>query len=384
MGPWGYVYAGGSDGAMRAFDYSRSGPPLWTSPTGGAIASPPTACSSTRTLFVGSDDKSLYAFDALNGTALWAAPTGGVVRSSPALDTNCSVVYVGSSDSTFYAFSAATGALLWKYLTVAAITSSPSVSADGTLVFVGVSTSIDLIAFDTATHEPAWQVPSEAGGGVVSSPSIGADGTVFVGTRSGRFFASTRTAPNNVLWSVQLDGPVSASATIGADGTLYVGTEAGTLYALSPADGRTLWSLALGEPITTAAAIAADGRLFLPSFKTAALFVIAFNAVPSPRVSPAPAQPTNSGSSLSPGLVSVIALSVALPLLGLACAAWWRFGWTASARTKSVTFAATGSAVETSPLLRMTTKTKPEGDNLARAYSFLGKHPLQDADLASE
>ena len=97
-------------------------------------------------VYVGSDDKNLYALDATSGALLWKYTTGGSVSSSPAVANG--VVYFGSYDNNTYALDATSGALLWKYTTGNRVSSSPAV-ANG-VVYVG-SWDNNLYALDAAT-----------------------------------------------------------------------------------------------------------------------------------------------------------------------------------------------------------------------------------------
>ena len=64
---------------------------------------------------------------------LWSYPTFDAVQSSPAVAGG--VVYVGSNDGSLYAINAVTGKKLWSYYTGVGVYSSPAVSAG--VVYVG-------------------------------------------------------------------------------------------------------------------------------------------------------------------------------------------------------------------------------------------------------
>jgi outer membrane protein assembly factor BamB len=57
---------------------------------------------SNNVVYVGSNDKNIYAFNAATGAKLWAAPTGQAIFSSPAVANG--IVYVGSEDGNLYAY----------------------------------------------------------------------------------------------------------------------------------------------------------------------------------------------------------------------------------------------------------------------------------------
>jgi len=84
-------------------------------------------------VYVGSDDYKVHAYDASTGAELWTFATGYGVHSSPAVANG--VVYVGSWDDKVYALDASTGTELWSFTTGGWVWSSPAV-ADG-VVFVG-------------------------------------------------------------------------------------------------------------------------------------------------------------------------------------------------------------------------------------------------------
>ena len=67
----------------------------------GPISSSPAVANGV--VYVGSEDSTLYAFDAATGAQLWSAATGGqIYHGSPSVSDG--VVYVGSTDDNLYAF----------------------------------------------------------------------------------------------------------------------------------------------------------------------------------------------------------------------------------------------------------------------------------------
>ena len=67
------------------------------------MESDPALSSDGKVVYVGIDDNSLYAVDAVNGSKIWSFATGGQVESSPALSSDGKVVYVGTNNNTLYA-----------------------------------------------------------------------------------------------------------------------------------------------------------------------------------------------------------------------------------------------------------------------------------------
>jgi hypothetical protein len=150
----GFVYVGGTDGVLRAFDADGCGAatcnPVWTGATGGAIRTD--AAVDGRTVVVGSDDGKIHAFRATGcGTATCAAtwtatPGGGAVTSSPTLASG--FVFVGAESGHIRAYTATgcgtpTCAAVWSEATGAAVRTSPAV-ANGTVVVTDVGGTVHL------------------------------------------------------------------------------------------------------------------------------------------------------------------------------------------------------------------------------------------------
>ena len=74
---------------------------IWEFEAEGDVSSSP-AIGSDGTVYVGSDDKKLYALNGANGAKKWEFQTGGWVRSSPAIGSD-GIIYVGSNDKKLYA-----------------------------------------------------------------------------------------------------------------------------------------------------------------------------------------------------------------------------------------------------------------------------------------
>jgi outer membrane protein assembly factor BamB len=106
---------------------------LWEFETGGIVSSP--AIGSDGTVYVGSEDKKLYAINPKSGVKLWEFETGGYVGSSPAIGSD-GTIYVGSNDNKLYAINRKSGVKLWEFETGSGVFSSPAIGSDGT-VYVG-------------------------------------------------------------------------------------------------------------------------------------------------------------------------------------------------------------------------------------------------------
>ena len=66
-------------------------------------------------IYLGSNDKHLYAIDQNTGQMKWSFKTGGNIESTPAIHNG--IVYLGSWDKNLYAINKDTQAVVWKYET---------------------------------------------------------------------------------------------------------------------------------------------------------------------------------------------------------------------------------------------------------------------------
>jgi len=78
----------------------KTGKVLWKAPTGRKVDSSPLVVRTT--VYVGSDDKSFYAFAAATGAKLWSFKTGGRISSPPTYGEG--LILIGSNDGALYAF----------------------------------------------------------------------------------------------------------------------------------------------------------------------------------------------------------------------------------------------------------------------------------------
>jgi hypothetical protein len=268
------LYAFDATGTTNCSGDPKTCQPLWTATTGGPVDSSPAVSFNDGTLYVGSDDGKLYAFDRTGTTncsgtpkicdPLWTATTGGPIDSSPSVASG--KVYVGSDDGKLYAFDA-TGTTncsgdpktcepLWTATTGGPVDSSPAIAdpvpqtVPGGVVYVG-SDDDKLHAFSAAgTFECPSGPPKtchplailSAGGDVDSSPAVIGKDVIYAGSANGKLHAynarggSTCSSPPplplncNPLWSATTGGAISSSPAV-ANGVVYVGSTDHKLYA---------------------------------------------------------------------------------------------------------------------------------------------------------
>ena len=84
---------------------------IWSRTTGGFVYSSPAIFD--ETVYVGSYDGNLYAFDAATGDTRWAFPAGGAISGSPTVMGG--LVYFSTLEGMTYAVDASTGEQVWTF-----------------------------------------------------------------------------------------------------------------------------------------------------------------------------------------------------------------------------------------------------------------------------
>jgi outer membrane protein assembly factor BamB len=248
---------------------------LWgaaTDPTPEGINSSPAVVGGL--VYIGSDDGSLWAFDALTGAPVWRDPVGSQVRSSPAVVDGR--VFFGSSGGSVYADDALTGARLWSYAIGGNVTAPPLVV--GTTVYIG-SRGGSFVALDASTGTRLWSAkPWGMWGGAAS-----ANGLVYIGSEQSKVFAYDA-ATGALVWSTALGARVRSTPSV-AHGRVFVGTDAGTVVALDATSGKVRWTSVAAPPsagaVVRSSPAVDGGRVYVATAETTPMDgnVVAFDQV---------------------------------------------------------------------------------------------------------
>jgi len=186
-------------------------------------ASAPALSEAAATIYVGCQDDAVYAVDTATGVKRWEFRTQGDVDSSPAIGAD-GTVYVGSDDRKLYALGPS-GVLRFAVTTAGPIRSSPALGADGT-VYVGSGDGGLYAIRPSGSVAWIWKAADR----ILSSPLVDAAGLIVFGSQDDRLYALG--ADGKLVWSVLLDGDVDGSPALGSDGTIYVGADDRALHML--------------------------------------------------------------------------------------------------------------------------------------------------------
>lgn len=187
------------------------------------------------TTLIGCQDDKLYAVDSA-GAIKWQFATEGDVDSTPAVHGD--TVFVGSDDGSVYALDLNTGTQKWRARLGGYVRAGAAIGLDGRVVVGTFGPAPRIVALEPRTGAIAWSVavtggPPTAEWGVASSALVDRDGRYAVGM------------PNGQLWILERDGAVLDRVTLGSapvdsspilvrDALLAVGNDEGALFLLGP------------------------------------------------------------------------------------------------------------------------------------------------------
>ena len=268
----GIVYVGSQDKNIYALN-AWSGALVWSYPTGGTIES--SAALANGKVFIGSDDGYVYCNDAKSGSFLWRTFVNGglpktygsavMLRSSPAVVGN--TVYIGSMDGNLYALDAKSGAVLWKFATQGPITSSPTVADGAVYITAEEPTAGALYKIDAAGGGQIWKQQLQyeqqfTGGSDMQGTATVAAGMVFASANL-RTFYGVNAANGDVVWTFTNPDATEfiVSSPIYLNGQLFV-IDKFDIASLNATTGKKLWSSYSGDELYVSPSYA-DNQLYI-------------------------------------------------------------------------------------------------------------------------
>ena len=267
----GIVYVGSQDKNIYALG-AFSGSLLWKFTTQNAQISSPAI--ENGKVYTGGDDGYVYCLDAYTGALKWKTFVNGdlpytygsfMLKSSPAvLDGK---VFVGSLDSYMYALDANTGNIDWQFKTNGPVLSSPAVSGGAIFFTSEEPTSGILYKLDAGSGSLIWSrpIPYEyqftGGTQMLGSPSV-ADGMVFVSSDL-RTYYGINASTGEAVWTFRDPDAMEfiASSPIYVNGQLYI-IDKFSITSLNATNGHTNWSFFTGDELYTSLSYA-EGKLYM-------------------------------------------------------------------------------------------------------------------------
>jgi outer membrane protein assembly factor BamB len=240
-----------------------TGKPLWSFPTQGSIAIPPTV--GPTQVFVASDVGETHfmrAIDAKTGALIWK-----YTRDQPP-ECMCSyqsilsggLLFAQTDGHSLYAFApsgAAPSRRIWSFAGDGALLTKPVV-ADGVVV-VG-SSDRNVYGLDAKTGKTLWTATT--GYGFTADPVV-TNGVVVIGDQGGNIDGFDLKTGKQV-WNVGANGAIDDAAVVGS-GVAYVVSEDHNLYAINIKTGQTVWQHAMEDyaehpPILLGQDVVVDNR----------------------------------------------------------------------------------------------------------------------------
>lgn len=221
LGPEGDLFVG-ADGLYRV---ANDGTVRWHYPSGedeigSHVATTPLVTD--ELVVFGNYARRLVALDH-DGGPKWELELGADVDGSPVKGRD-GTIYVGSDDGSLYAVGA-DGTQRWSYDVGAEVRGRAVVGPDGAIVFG--SHDGNLYALEPG-GELRWVMPTH---GAIHAPvAIDSAGRMFVGSRDEHLYAID--LEGHVYWNLELPEQVDSGVAIAPGGTLVLGCDDGVLRGL--------------------------------------------------------------------------------------------------------------------------------------------------------
>ncbi|MGH3250114.1 MAG: PQQ-binding-like beta-propeller repeat protein [Trebonia sp.] len=256
------LYIGSDDGTVYRLD-AATGRQVSTFPADGAVSGVAVA---GPTLLVGSADRKVHAFLIDNGGLTWtSAAAGAAIAGAPTWGGN--VVYAGSEDGYLYALDLNSGQRIWRTLTGG--TPLPSQPTGTGVVWAGSQDgTMYVLDAGTGTAGTGKVVDKVAVGGPVGSAPLTVSGQAYAGTSKGvlyKLFYEDFTSSIEVNLKFRADGAITGTPVPATSGDIvFAATTGGTVYAVQPGSalanqsGMQLWSLPVGGPVRSGLALDND------------------------------------------------------------------------------------------------------------------------------
>jgi outer membrane protein assembly factor BamB len=274
----------------------------WSFQTGGQVVSSPAISADGATVYVGSNDRRVYAIDAETGATNWVRKLTAPINASPVLDPDGTIyigctdgrlyaiiddgtnsrpkwprpfaagtavttvaidddgsIYVGSRGNHLFALDPADGGRKWIF-TAPEDASTPAISASGDIFF---KAGRRLIGLNSSGAETFSFLADRAIGSLPAFGENGANGIIYFGSLDNRVYAvrTSGSGTNATRWRFDTGDDVRGAPAVGAGGEIYIGTDARRVYCLTT-NGVVRWRFNTKGPVRSPLAIGADGTVY--------------------------------------------------------------------------------------------------------------------------
>ena len=278
----GIVYFGSQDKNIYAVN-ALSGSLIWNFTTLDAIESSPAIAYGK--VCTGGEDGYVYCLDAYNGNLLWQTFVNGslpftsgaavMLRSSPAIVNN--KVYIGSLDGNLYVLNLNNGTIEWKFKTSGLITSSPTVDDDAVYTVSEEPASGGLYKLNADTGDLIWKksIPYETqftgGTDMQGSPTV-ANGMVFASANL-RTYYGINAANGDTIWTFTNPQATEfiVSSPIYLNGKLFIVNKF-NITCLNATNGHTIWTIFSGDEFYVSPSYANDKLYIVTSERNLFIF----------------------------------------------------------------------------------------------------------------
>lgn len=270
-GPWlTFMGNGYRTGAAPGTTGPTKGEKLWAFCDGvsrAAFAGSP-AVSGDR-VYVGSDNRKLYCFDAFTGRVVWEFKAAFEVFASPVVSGDRVLVGEGlhySKESKLYCLNATNGETVWSFQTASHIEFGPTLF-DGKLCFGAGEDGV--YCLNAKDGKKVWQYPEVH---VDMSPAVTEAGVFFGNIYGEPGLYCVRPEDGKLLWKTS--APIGVSGSPSTDGKhVYFGLGNGTfamshaqpkgaVWCLSAADGGKVWEREVKDAVLTTVALSRGSAYF--------------------------------------------------------------------------------------------------------------------------
>lgn len=196
----------------------------------------------TPTVYIGSQNQFVYAFDPQTGAKKWEYNVGANIQASPLVMGD--KLIIAGEDGVITKLDAKRGTLIKKIFVGSQILSTPygeQKGKDGNDYIYFGSGSNNVYAYDVTADTLEWSF--DAGNNVISSPTV-FDTLVIFGSYNGKVYAVDKVDGAKV-WEYDpgTGVPFYSSPTVAA-GFVYIGSTDHNMYSLRVNDGSLRWQYA--------------------------------------------------------------------------------------------------------------------------------------------